>query len=245
MPFGFYALLFGIACGLAVFFGSPALVNRAVGFRTSVSADIMEKLFWHIAHLDNFLRISFYLPALSVLALAVFAFDKKKRSIKDANYVFAWLCLGACFCAAGVLFLAPEIGWRVYYSATVFSILAFLFTLQYFKAVYGFSLTKYFVWAALAFALAIAPSVTLPYFALHRQDVLRWSTVERAKNEKRPFVILPIYIIPATPFPNYNIIYYEAIFRPQQERDYFYGIRTYRAHPLPQNERGVSTAVLF
>lgn len=245
MPLGFYALFLGVSCGMAIFFASPALINRAVSFGENVGADISEKLFWHIGHLDNFLCVNFYLPALSFLSLAVFAFDKDKRELKNRDYVMACLSLLLCFCAAGILFFAPEIGFRVYYSATVFSIAAFIFVLKYVKTVYRFNLARYFTAAAFIFGVVIAPTVVLPYFSLHRQEAQRWAALSRAKEANRTYAVLPVFIIPRTPVANYTIIYYEPIFRPNVELQYFYGINVYRAHPLPQNASKAQTAVLF
>ncbi len=245
MPLGFYALFLGVSCGMAVFFASPALINRAVGFRQNVGADISDKLFWHIGHLDNFLRVNLYLPSLSFCALAVFALDKKVRNLKNRDYVMACLSLLLCFSAAGILFLAPEIGFRVYYSATVFSIAAFVFVLKYIKTVYCLNLARYFAAAAFIFGVVIAPTVILPYFNLHAQEAQRWAAVNKAKEENRPYVFLPVFIIPRAPISNYTIIYYEPIFRPEAELRYFYGINVYRAHPLPKNASKVHIAVLF
>jgi len=234
IPKWFYGGLAGCVAGVFLMFYAPALSGR-MGSSGGVFGDFTlgQKLFFHINHLDYFIRNNLLLPVLGPLALFICGMDSAKKPFKNQNYLMALLCSAICWALAFVLFAAPDF-WRSYYSASMFSILSFTFILIYILQTYKINLLKYAAIFITGFALTAGPLFAFTFIDLHCQAARRAAIIAHAKAQGKESVDLPLFIILKGPSANLSIRFYDAALASPAERKYYYKIAINPTPLLPE-----------
>lgn len=212
-PFWYYWALAGIAAGLAALFGAPGLYKRLDYwvFEDFRQSSMLKKMFMHASKMNDFFRISFFIPIINIIGLAVCAADGDKPApvLKNKNFLYSVFFWGVSFTLAFVLFNAPAISLRVFYSASLFAIVAFIFFVEYLQEAYKFKLYKYIFTAAAAFAVLALPRFAVPYVNLYQQNAAREAQIKQAKEQGKTFVYCPKLIVLKGPTENLEIEYYD------------------------------------
>ncbi len=212
-PFWYYWALAGIAAGLAVLFGAPGLYKRLDYwvFEDFRQSSMLKKMFMHASKMNDFFRISFFIPIINIIGLAVCTADGDKPApvLKNKNFLYSVFFWGVSFTLAFVLFNAPAISLRVFYSASLFAIVAFIFFVEYLQEAYKFKLYKYIFTAAAAFAVLAMPRFAVPYVNLYQQNAARETQIKQAKEQGKTFVYCPRLIVLKGPTENLEIEYYD------------------------------------
>lgn len=234
LPAWFYFCFAGIAAGLVVLFFGPGMRNRmrldSVGFS---AAALKEKMFFHINHMDNFIKCNLLLPAVNFLLLLILGIDWDKRAFKNKDYVLSLCCYIVSWVLVAVLFAAPDTGWRPFYSATVLSILSFVFLLKYLAEEYKISLIKYFAMLAFILAVVIFPLVAMPYISLYNQSVEREYALAQAKAKGEKGIYLPYFLVERGPLANFTIVFFDAIYVTPLERLNYFKMQVVPVKNLP------------
>jgi hypothetical protein len=137
----------------------------------------------------------------------------------------ALFCFSVSCALVGVLFMAPESGFRPYYSASLFSILCFMFALKSLTAAYCINLTRFLAAAALGAALTLTPWYLQAFISLNKQFKDREALLAQFKNNKAEIAFLPYYLVPRGPSQNLSVIYFDPV---NVKSSYeYYGIRVF------------------
>jgi len=215
LPFWYWWALAGIMLGLAALFGAPGLYNRLNywAFEDFRHASASDKMFMHLSRMNDFFVLTFLIPIINSVGLYYQSRDSKKLKelIKNKNFIYSTAFMLMGFILAFVLYKAPQISLRVFYSASVFSIIGFIFFIEYLNDTYKIDIYKYLLPVAAAFALIALPRFTLPYVNLYRQNSARNAQIEQTKKEnKKVFYAQKFYILEG-PTENLSIEYYDYI----------------------------------
>ncbi|MDR0952801.1 MAG: DUF6056 family protein [Elusimicrobiota bacterium] len=220
LPKWFYFAALGVIGGLCFMFFSPALSARMADNASDfASKPFLTKIFFHINHMDIFVRASLCLPPLTFLGLLICGLDRDRQAFKNENFILSLICFIIAFGLASALFLAPNIvGGRPFYSATVISIVAFIFLLEYIGQAYRFMLLKYVSLLMIVFSVLILPLFAMPYFDLHKQAAERAALLSAAKLDGKKHIFLPYYLVKSAPLKNYDIIFFDVLYTRPDER---------------------------
>lgn len=222
LPKVFYINMAAMFVGAGILLLGPASRERmsisALGFSAPV---LLDKMFFHINHLDSFIKANLLLPVINFLALLILGIDWDKAAFKNKDYVTALLCYVTSWILAFVLFAAPDVGWRPYYSATAFSIVTFVLLLKYLAEEYKLNFARYITMAVFIFCVVIFPLVAMPYVSLCRQAMNRNKTFNEAAKRGDKTIYLPFYMVERGPLANYTIIFFDVMFVSPSQR-YFY-----------------------
>ncbi|MDR0646363.1 MAG: DUF6056 family protein [Elusimicrobiota bacterium] len=212
IPKWYYFLFIGAVLGVYImFFASPAHKIRmeySPLYSKINPPSIWQKMFFHINHLDKFIRGTLLIPVFNFFALLICVLDKKKLILKRNDYILALFCFLVSCGLFFVLFAVPY-HMRLYYSASFFSILAFIAVLKYISYTYKFNITKYVSALAFSAALIITPLFTIPYIALYKADIERDNTIQKAKLRGQEYAVIPIFLIVSGPTENLTIQFYD------------------------------------
>jgi hypothetical protein len=192
-------------------------------------ASLAEKLFFYLNSFHDFLAATL-LPVIAPV-LAVFALAQNfKTAVKNTDFLLAVLCWAISMVLAFVLFMAPSTGTlRVFYSAGVFALLAFMLTLKFLRDIYGTDFFKYLFAGLGAVFIVMLPLIVLPYFNLRAQDKARTAALRSAK---APAVQAETLTAVGCPWDNFSIVYYDSIYSPR-----FAKINKIRAKVAPPKGR--------
>lgn len=214
-PFWYYWALAGIAAGLAALFGAPGLYKRLDYwvFEDFRKTSMIKKMFMHTSKMNDFFKLSFFIPLVTILGLAVCAADGDKPApvLKNKNFLYAVFFWGVSFTLAFVLFNAPAISLRVFYSASIFAIVAFIFFIEYIEQAYKFKLYKYIFAAVAMFAIVTLPRFTVPYVNLYQQNAQREAEIAQAKKQGKTAIYCQKFIVMKGPSENLEIEYYDYL----------------------------------
>lgn len=226
IPGWFPPLFIGAAAGLAIMFSSPAYHYRNnINFITKA---LNERPFWdraahHLGNMDMFMASSLY--ALPIVCLAAFlcALDKFKQTARNEDFFFLALSCFVSFVLAMVLFPLPIRPHRACYSASLFTIAAVLFFINYIKGVYKFNLAPYIMTMLLLYIAFIIVPFTKPYISLYRQSLAREALIEEMlKTEDNLCIYTPLYKIPEGPTANLTIEFIDAMSKRHYYADKYY-----------------------
>ncbi len=214
-PFWYYWALVGIAAGLAALFGAPGLYKRLDYwvFEDFRQSSMLKKMFMHASKMNDFFKISFFIPVINIIGLAVCAADGDKPApvLKNKNFLYSVFFWGVSFTLAFVLFNAPAISLRVFYSASLFALAAFIFFIEYLREAYNFKLYKYIFVAAAAFAVLALPRFSVPYINLYQQNAAREAQIKQAKEQGKTFIYCQKFTVMKGPTENLEIEYYDYL----------------------------------
>ncbi len=211
----FWFIALGLAIGIALLFGAPAMWNRLDTdiFAYFNNSSLQDKLLWHISHIHFYIKAMFLIPIITFLALLVCALDKDKPSrFKNENYILAVIFFISSWILASVLFAVPFITGRCFYTASVSALISFVFTLTYLQEAYKFQAVKYCAMLAFAWAAAFMPAFAYPYLSLYRQDKARSNAIAQAKESGAKSVFLIPYKYLKGPNENLTIMFYDPVF---------------------------------
>lgn len=214
IPKYIYFAFFGIVLGLALLFGSGGSYRRLHEnyiYIFFVNSDLSNKLLFSLHHFDRFLKALYYLPVITFIALLFIAYDKKTEIIKQEKFILSLFFLICGFVLAFVLFAAPLVPERAYFSAGIFCLISFLFLLDLSRDVYKVYLLKYITLFFAIYCLIISPLVIIPYFSLYKNFKERDSQIYLAKEKGKEKVYTDmIYIVPG-PTKNLTITYLDLV----------------------------------
>ena len=211
----FWFISLGLAIGIALLFGAPAMWNRLDTdiFDYFNNSSLQDKLLWHISHMHFYIKAMFLIPIITFLVLLICALDKDKPGrFKNENYILALIFSISSWILAAVLFAVPFITGRCFYTASVAALISFVFTLIYLQEAYKFQAVKYCSLLAFAWAVAFTPSFACPYLNLYRQDKARANTTAHAKKIGAKTVFLMSYKYIKGPNDNLTIMFYDPVF---------------------------------
>ncbi len=229
IPTWFYYTGAGIICGLIFLFSAPGPYKRLDYwvFADFKQSGILKKIFIHLSRMNDFVAITLFMPILSALALVLSAADKDKPApvIKNKYFIYAVLFWSVSFTLAFVLFNAPSPSLRVFYSASLFMLAAFVFTLEFLKQAYGLNFYKYLFIAMLLYAIYVTPCFTVPYVNLYRQNAERETKIAQAKKEGKTILYAQKFFVLKGINENLQIEYYDFLnYQSQAAIKHFYGI---------------------
>lgn len=214
-PFWYYWALAGIAAGLAALFGAPGLYKRLDYwvFEDFRQSSMLKKMFMHASKMNDFFKISFFIPIINILGLVLCAADGDKPApvLKNKNFLYSFFFWGVSFTLAFVLFNAPAISLRVFYSASLLALVAFIFFIEYLREVYKFKLYKYIFAASLALVVTALPRFTVPYINLYQQNIAREAQIKHAKQQGKTFIYCQKFTVMKGPTENLEIEYYDYL----------------------------------
>lgn len=237
LPLWFYFFFGGAFAGVIIMLFGPGLHARmkydAVGFGIPA---LKEKMFFHINHMHNFIKANLLLPAVNFVALLILGIDWDKKAFKNKDYLLSLLCYIISWTLIAVLFVAPDTGWRPFYSGSLFSIVSFVLMLKYLSEDYKLNFFKYITTAAVIAAVLILPLITVPYVSLYRQSLERDALVSQARTRGAKVVFLPYYLIERGPLPNFTIVFFDAIYSSPEERYQYYKIPVIPVKNMPDRQ---------
>lgn len=226
IPAWFIRLFTGVIIGLILMFSSPLYHKRAQAdfMRVYFSTEALStKIIKHLYKMDLFMASSFYaLPLLCLSALLIFI-DKFKTAIKSHLFFMFALSLFVSFVLAFVFFLVPFTPLRVFYSASLFTIIGLLFGIEYISKEYKFNLMPYLAAALLVFCAFIFKPFAKPYISLCQQGQQReYALKEALKTKDNQSIYLPLYKYTAGPNINLTIEHYDPMARKHPFINRFY-----------------------
>lgn len=214
-PFWYYWALVGITAGLAALFGSPGLYKRLDywAFEDFRHSSIFKKMFMHASKMNDFFKLSLFIPVINILGLALCAADGDKPApvLKNKNFLYSAFFWAVSFTLAFVLFNAPAISLRVFYSASLFAVVAFIFFIEYVQQAYGFKLYKYIFAAAFALVVIALPRFAVPYINLYQQNAAREAQIKAAKEQGKNYIYCQKFTVIKGPTENLEIEYYDYL----------------------------------
>ncbi len=214
IPKYIYFAFFGVVLGVALMFGlggSSRRLNDSFVYSFFVHSDLSNKLLFSIHHFNKFLKALYFMPVIIFIALLLIAYDKKTEVIKKEKFILSSFFLICGFILAFVLFAAPLVGERAYFSAGCFCLISFYFFIDLFKDVYKIYLLKYLTLLFAIYCLIISPLVLLPYFSLYKDFKERDKQIYLAKEKggKKAYTDI-IFIVPG-PTRNLTITYLDLV----------------------------------
>lgn len=214
IPKYIYFAFFGTVLGITLLFGlggSYRRLHENYIYTFFVNSDLNNKLLFSLHHFDRFLKALYYLPVITFIALLFIAYDKKTEIIKQEKFILSLFFLICGFVLAFVLFAAPLVPERAYFSAGIFCLISFLFLLDLFRDVYKVYLLKYITLFFAIYCLIISPLVIIPYFSLYKNFKERDTQIFLAKEKGKEKVYTDmIYIVPG-PTKNLTITYLDLV----------------------------------
>ncbi len=222
----FYLALAGIICGLALLFGAPGSYYRlkTLPLEYIKTAGLWQKIYWHLPRLHAFFADTFFILPLTSLGLGFALAGNRKNIFKNKDYILSLFFVCVSFTLAAVLFAVPLLLARVFYSASLTAVIAFIFMLKYFC---GNNKTDYFkplFLLSFCAALIIMPLFTLPYWDLHKKDAQRLSTIKTARREGKITLFLPPLTPLKGPTENLSINYYDFVYLNNYDKKLIFGI---------------------
>lgn len=206
IPKYIYFAFFGIILGVALLFGLGGSYRRLHDnyvYTFFVESDFSARLFFSLHRFDKFLKALYYLPAITFIALLLIAYDKKMEIIKRENFILSFFFLLCGLVLAFVLFAAPLIPYRAYYSAGIFCLISFWLFLDLFRDVYNLYILKHITLFFTVYCLIISPLVIIPYFSLHKSFKDRDARIFLAKRRGKTKTYTDA--LPKIPGPTKNL----------------------------------------
>ena len=192
-------------------FGGSSVRLSSYVYTFFVNSSLSKKLFFSLYHFNKFLKALYFLPIISGLALFLVLYDKKGKVLKSEKFILSLFFLLCGLILAFVLFAAPLVPERAYYSASIFCIISFLFFLDLFKDIYKVYLLKYFTLFFAVYCLIISPLVLLPYFSLYKNFKERDAQIYMAKANGKDKTYTDIIFIVPGPTKNLTTTYLDLV----------------------------------
>ncbi|MBO7605122.1 MAG: hypothetical protein J6S61_01465, partial [Elusimicrobiaceae bacterium] len=213
IPKYIYFSFIGILAGVVALFGFGGSSVRLSSYVYTffVNSSLSKKLFFSLYHFNKFLKALYFLPIISGLALFLVLYDKKGKVLKSEKFILSLFFLLCGLILAFVLFAAPLVPERAYYSASIFCIISFLFFLDLFKDIYKVYLLKYFTLFFAVYCLIISPLVLLPYFSLYKNFKERDAQIYMAKANGKDKTYTDIIFIVPGPTKNLTTTYLDLV----------------------------------
>ena len=211
----FYFIVLGLIIGLVLLFTAPAMHNRlkeTTSFLYFSQIPLSQKIFWHIGHIHLFIKAMLLLPVFNFLALLICVLDKDKPfALRNKNYFWALIFFVSSVILVCVLFAIPLIFARCFYTASIASIISFIFLLVYLDETYNFKTIRYDAILAFCAFTAFTPAIIYPYISIHKAEKIRFEEIKKAKTEGKKTVFLMPYRYPKGPNDNLTINFYDSL----------------------------------
>lgn len=214
IPKYIYFVFFGVILGVSLMFGLGGSFRRLHDnyvYSFFVNSSLSSKLFFSLHHFNKFLKALYFLPIITGITLLLVLYDKRDKVLKSKKFILSSFFLLCGLILAFVLFAAPLVPERAYYSASMFCIISFLFCLDLFKDIYKIYLLKYFTLFFAIYCLVISPLVLLPYFSLNKEFKKRDTQIYMAKTSGKDKTYADIILLVPGPTRNLTISYLDLV----------------------------------
>ena len=214
IPHWFWFLFTGILAGMAVMFSSPAYFQRMninIIMQEMNKRPLLIKMESFTNHLDYFMQISLYALPIVILSSLLCLADKFKTAIKDEIFLFTVLSCFVSFMLAFVFFPVSILPDRIFYNATLFTIISILFLVKYLKNTYNIRLMPVLVVGIICFSVIIIIPFSKQYILLHKQNIQRETLLKNFNNDKNMCLWLPIYSIHKMQNTNLSLKFYDPM----------------------------------
>ena len=213
IPSYVYYTLFGIISGVAVMFGAGGSSKRLSSFVYTffTDASLGQKLYFSLHRFNKFLQALYFTPVITFIALLLVLYDKKRETFQSEKFILSLFFLICGLILAFVLFAAPLVPDRAYFSAGIFCIISFYFLLDLLKEIYKIYFLKYITLISLVYCLIISPFVLLPYVSLYRNFKARDTQIYMAKRTGKKQVYTDSLLIVPAPTKNLTIRYLDLV----------------------------------
>ena len=212
--FMFIGVMIGVYILLAL--GGNDIRMQIVYFGIPIHRTITEKLFIHLHRMNNLSAANLCLIYLMPLFLFLLALDKRKEIFKDCNFYLSVLCWGVALGLSVVLFEAPVLATRAFYSASWFCIFSLFFMLFSIDKLYKVNTIKYLSFIFLLIFLYILPFFTLNVGEIYDMFNIRQNLINTAKEKGNKEVYVE-YLDSESILPeNLKVIYWDPLEREKQ-----------------------------
>ena len=226
IPNFYYFALVGIVLGIGAMIGTGAGIARAkksLFFYEWVKLPMQDKIVLFIGNINQILNATLWLPIINLIGLLLILYDKKKFIIRDKNFI-----LSSLFCLCGfvliiVLFAAPNILLRTFYSSIVFFFISFIILLLLIREIYHINFIKYLSLFLFIMGIIVSPLIAIPHISIYQQDKLRREYVAQNRKTEKEALFVHRLIIFAAPLDNWSIVYYDILwpcFEKQLKREF-------------------------
>ena len=233
----FYVALAGIICGLALLFGAPGSYYRlkTLPLEYVKTAGLWQKVFWHLPRLNAFFADTLFILPLTALGLGFAAWTDRKNILQDKDFILSSFFVAVSITLAAVLFAVPLLLNRVFYSASLTAVIAFIFMLKYFGAKNNANYFKPLFLLAFCAVFALMPLFSVPYFDLYQKDAQRLRYIQAAKQAGKTMIFMPPVSPLKGPSGNLSINYYDFVYLNNYDKNLIFGL---------DMESGVKTKLL-
>ena len=202
----------GIICGLLFLFCAPANIVKSgdLSYKFFAQSTFSQKLFWHFAEANDYLRITLCLPLVMVFGFSLSVWQKGFGELKKPSVRLFLFCFAVSLMLFGALAFAPA-PERSLYSATAVNNISFVLLLSYLKETYGKPFIRWAALVAFSGAAAFALPFMYPYYNLHCQSLSRRAILQEAKRSGAAEVFLPAYRPLKNIAENYNLAFYDPV----------------------------------
>lgn len=215
VPVFYYYALAGICFGLAGMFGSGAGLKRLHSYykySAWIELPLFNKFFVFLYKIHSSFSDLYWLPIIILFGYFLVLYDIKLKIFKNKNFL-----IGLFFCLCGfvlsfVLFLAPAIGPRVFYSAAIFFFISFISLLLVIYKLYKINFCKYLSLVLFIWAVVWAPLITIPYIHLCKENIAREKLIAQAVKQNKKEVYVNRLTVLKGPNTNHTIYYYDILF---------------------------------
>lgn len=222
----FYLALAGIICGLILLFGAPGSYYRlkTLPLEYIKNAGFLQKIFWHLPRLNSFFTDTLFILPVTSLGLCFALAENRRNVFKNKDYVLSLLFLCVSLALASVLFAVPLLLNRVFYSASLTAVIAFIFMIKYLADKNNANYFKPLFLLAFCAAVAIMPLFGIPYLDLHHKDAQRLRHIEAAKQAGQTTVFLTPLSPLKGPTENLSINYYDFVYLNNYDKNLVFGL---------------------
>lgn len=222
----FYVALAGILCGLALLFGAPGSYYRlkTLPLEYIKNADIWHKIYWHLPRLNSFFADTLFILPITALGLGFAARLNGREVIKDKDFVLSAFFICVSITLAAVLFAVPLLLNRVFYSASLTAVIAFVFMIKYFSGKNNTNYFKPLFLLSFCAAVAVMPLFSVPYFDLYQKDAQRLRNIHEAKQAGRKMIFMPVVSPLKGPTGNLSINYYDFAYLNNYDKNLIFGL---------------------
>jgi hypothetical protein len=214
IPKFYYFALVGIVLGISAMFGSGAGLIRSQKEPTEINwinLSPFTKMFLFLGNFNRFLEATLWLPIINVLGLLILLIDNKTKIVKDENFILSSLFCTCAFVLAFVLFMAPLVSIRAFYSSAMFFFISFIMLLFIVRDLYKINLFKFLTIILFVFGIIVAPLIFIPHWALYTSNNFRKQTIEHALKAGKKTVYVNRLTRIDGPTKNLSPLYYDIL----------------------------------
>lgn len=226
-PLWFYWASLGMLAGVILLFAAPGPYKgpNMLHYEEFDKMSLKQKLFLHIPNVNDFMSANLFLPIITLFGYGLAVWDKKLVALRNIDFLCSVTFWILALITAHLLFMVPSVPMRSFYSASMFSILSFVFIIKYLKGNYAFNIYKYIAAAFLVAACIIMPLFSAPYWQINKDASERARIINAAVKRGQPAIWCNEIKGTSGPTKNLSINYIDIINDvPSAETKKYFGI---------------------